>query len=816
VLTFSKLSSRQGTRTKVSMLKGSAWVDVKSVANKNDEFTLETPTAVMGVRGTHFLARTENQAVSYLSVAAGVVHTETKEAEPETQEVYPTQTALVYKHQDDVELHTAPMEPRVLFAGEDPAIAQAMLENAADIWQENRDKAESYERQGLPSSLGGSQEDLERFRRNLEYLPGFIAGAALSEKLIDERQAQEAAETFKERTGSQMDPIVSQLDLTDSQTKEQQWLREKADIARQEEDKRRQAEEAERQRNAGLLDELNKQREDREQANREALRKAKEQAEQAYVEQLSQTERERFQDDKLKLQDSETSSSSASSPASSGSPSRSHEARLQGLSLRDGVLGDAIPLSGFDAETTDYDIAVPYEVASIRIVPTAMHAKASILVNGVRTASGVASGAIALTALETTEIVIQVTAEDGTTRRTYKVKVTREPSTSAALADITVNGVSIPSFSPSVTSYRVDVIHDTTTAVVAAEPVDGATVVSGTGTKTLEPGDNLFTIVVQAMNGATTSYQLNVYRGSNEAALSDLELKDPNGADIAYSPTFDSDITEYTTTVPYEIGKVYVRPQASEAHAVITVNGTTVAGGSLSGPILLTAGTETVVDTKVVSEDGTATRTYRIRITREAPETIAELSGLTFTDDKLNEIPLAQTFDPATTEYTVADSVYAVNYTVSSVKLTPVASGSHATIKVNGTQVTSGGTISVPINPGTNTISIVVTAQDGVTTQTYTLTVKRKPALATFKINDPVVSGWTGFNPDVYEYHIILATSPAQLSSSWGPAAGCTNTWLSDGGMLTSPTTVLTITAISLDGTLKQTYTFYITKGGSS
>ncbi|WP_276356248.1 cadherin-like beta sandwich domain-containing protein [Cohnella caldifontis] len=566
-----------------------------------------------------------------------------------------------------------------------------------------------------------------------------------------------------------------------------------------------------------MLDELKKRESEKGQANREAIRKAQEQAEKAYLEHLSQAERERFADNKQKLTESTPAPAPSTSPTNA-SESRSREAGLSGLSLEDGVRDEAIPLAGFDAETLNYDVTVPYEVSIVRVVPTAKHARASILVNGAHTASGTASDAIALPAISTTELAVQVTAEDGATKRTYKVKVTRAPSTNAALAGIAVNGASIPSFTPSVTSYRVEVNYEVETAVLTAEPVDGATVVSGTGTESLEPGDNIFTIVVQAMNGATKTYQLNVHRGSNEAALSDLKLLDPNGAEIAFAPTFESGITDYTVSVPHDIWRIRVRPQASQTHAVLSQR----RYGRWRGPVGTDPsdrGAETVVETAVTSEDGTATRTYRVAFTREELETDAALIGFTFTDDKSNPIPLAQTIDPATTDYTVAAAVYAVNYTVDTVKLTPVASGSHATIKVNGTHVASGGTISLPINPGTNTISIVVTAKYGVTTQTYTLTVKRKPSL-NFQIsqtpNQKIVSGWTGLDPDVYVYHVTIDTTKSQLTAGWGPVPGCTNTGLSNSGILTGTTTELTITAKSQDGTIEQTYTFYVTKASTS
>lgn len=61
----------------------------------------------------------------------------------------------------------------------------------------------------------------------------------------------------------------------------------------------------------------------------------------------------------------------------------------------------------------------------------------------------------------------------------------------------------------------------------------------------------------------------------------------------------------------------------------------------------------------------------------------------------------------------------------SSINVTPAAQDTRATIKVNDVAVASGSTIPVPLNVGSNTINIVVTATDGTTKQAYTV---RKPS----------------------------------------------------------------------------------------
>jgi hypothetical protein len=58
-----------------------------------------------------------------------------------------------------------------------------------------------------------------------------------------------------------------------------------------------------------------------------------------------------------------------------------------------------------------------------------------------------------------------------------------------------------------------------------------------------------------------------------------------------------------------------------------------------------------------------------------------------------------------------------------SITITPTAADAGSTIKVNGQAVASGhSSQNISLNPGQNTVTVVVTAADGVTTKTYTIT----------------------------------------------------------------------------------------------
>jgi hypothetical protein len=88
----------------------------------------------------------------------------------------------------------------------------------------------------------------------------------------------------------------------------------------------------------------------------------------------------------------------------------------------------------FNADAMSYTVEVPYTVLSLTITPTAAGVNASIKVNSLALTSGVASTPIPLIIGENS-ITILVTAENGTTIKTYTIVVTRLIPKPAALTD---------------------------------------------------------------------------------------------------------------------------------------------------------------------------------------------------------------------------------------------------------------------------------------------------------------------------------------------------------------------------------------------
>jgi len=102
------------------------------------------------------------------------------------------------------------------------------------------------------------------------------------------------------------------------------------------------------------------------------------------------------------------------------------------------------------------------------------------------------------------------------------------------------------------------------------------------------------------------------------------------------------------------------------------------------------------------------------------PDTNADLSNLT-----LSAGPLDQVFQANQLRYTAT-----VGFLAASTTVTPTTDDASATVEVNGVAVTSGtasGPISLNEGPN-NEISVIVTAEDGITKKVYTVGVTRELA----------------------------------------------------------------------------------------
>lgn len=199
-------------------------------------------------------------------------------------------------------------------------------------------------------------------------------------------------------------------------------------------------------------------------------------------------------------------------------------------------------------------------------------------------------------------------------------------------------------------------------------------------------------------NSAVAAYSaiLNGYSGTTVSASGDIAI--------------DS-IAEHTYTGLPITPEVTVKD--ASGNTLIKGIDYTVAYYNNKGP-----GTAIASVTGIGGHSGKIDKTFTIT----APSADTTLSSLSLSCGTLNPA-----FSSDTTTYTAN-----VDNSVSSITVTPTSSESHAIIKVNTTTVTSGGTSSaISLTAGTpNEIYVTVTAQDGITSKTYKITILRAAFVA--------------------------------------------------------------------------------------
>ena len=203
------------------------------------------------------------------------------------------------------------------------------------------------------------------------------------------------------------------------------------------------------------------------------------------------------------------------------------------------------------------------------------------------------------------------------------------------LSGLTVSaGTLYPAFeAPGFTGgYGVDVAHDATSIVITPTTTDPHSEVTSipADTDLNTPGiqvnlPNRRTYVsfkVTAENGvATRDYVLEVFRDhppASEARLHSLEL-----SRVRLAETFDTDTQTYMATTTAEKTTVTTTPLDPGATAVIKLNGTVDADGTVD----LELGSNNVITVEVTAEDGTK-KTYTVTVTREAPRDVPDASAI--------------------------------------------------------------------------------------------------------------------------------------------------------------------------------------------
>jgi Cadherin-like beta sandwich domain len=310
-----------------------------------------------------------------------------------------------------------------------------------------------------------------------------------------------------------------------------------------------------------------------------------------------------------------------------------------------------------------------------------------------------------------------------------------------------------------------------------------------------------------------------------EVPLSSLTIT-PSGT---LQPSFSSNTTSYTTTVPTAVTSVTVTASPKSSTTTIIINGTITPAGQGHPVSLGQPGSTTAVEVVASSQNGIES-TYRVTVTRRLSGD-NHLSDLKVTASTVLQ-PLAPGFDANVRNYTVN-----VANTVGQVTITASKSDQSATMLMSsvansvstGPGINSGQLLVTLGNPGTATpVSITVTAPSG-TAQTYSITIHRlfsnDSLLSALQVSGGALD--PNFAPDVESYTVkvgllvagitITATKsdPNATLSALGSVIATAGT---PTGQVTispglGPSPPVGITVIAQDGVNSTTYNVTVIRG---
>ena len=226
------------------------------------------------------------------------------------------------------------------------------------------------------------------------------------------------------------------------------------------------------------------------------------------------------------------------------------EQLLSAICTLDAIYLDGTPLEGFDSNTYDYNVELPYgttQLPEITATTTDPAATVNIAVDST-----------------TMQANIIVTAANGD-QKTYNIYFTIAKNTDATLSGIFTDGTPIANFDALMLDYTCHLAFGTEIPAVTATPTDSNATIE------VEAVDSMhYNIVVTAEDGTTTlTYTVTlVYLPSTNSNLLNIFI---DGEPIAdFSPTD----YEYTVTLPYGAPLPEVTYQVADSQQIVAMEWT--------------------------------------------------------------------------------------------------------------------------------------------------------------------------------------------------------------------------------------------------
>ena len=418
-----------------------------------------------------------------------------------------------------------------------------------------------------------------------------------------------------------------------------------------------------------------------------------------------------------------------------------HDAHLDGITL-DGVL-----LDGFASDNYDYTVVLPVGTTTLPAIGVVSGADAQtveIVTNGVNG-----------------DAVITVTADDAETQLTYTIHFSVELSQVATLLDIQLDGESLPGFDANNFDYTVAVDKREWPLVTWTAGDQYQTV---TASEVLSETDLVYTKVVSLLATAQDAAYFNTYNVTLNIEKSGVDTLKAILLDDVAMEEFAAEKLHYVVELPVR----------TAAYPTVSY----VAGDAYQNVAI--EAMENGVKLVVTAENG-STRTYEVIfvILRDHNASLASL--MVNYEEVMN-------FDPATLEYSYelpygTTELPAVTYEVANQwqVITETANGVHGDYFIE------------------------VTAEDGVTQQTYVIhfsVAKSDNA----HLSNILVAGESleGFDAETYEYTVTLPYGETVVPAVEGVKAMDSQTVEVENATSVADTTIITVTAE--DGITQQRY----------
>jgi hypothetical protein len=374
-INFSKLQDKGGTKAKMNVWAGSLWVKVKSISNAEDSFEVETPTAIMGVRGTNFFQTVDPvTGRTSMVVASGVVRASTTTPNKPDQgsngdrtvNVYPAQQIILDQGTSPTELktHIEVVDIDQIIQNASPKIIEQIIKNAAQIQQENEEMKRKLQDQLANQTMDGNanlkidnQDTLNKITNNLDNLIGNIVKQAVDSKKIEKAAADKLIEDANKNITDPNKKIdLNNVKAIDKNAGVDPALEAKRKQLEQEAQKRAAEEQRKlienQQRLAALLKKIEEDRKRIDEANKKAAEEAAKKAAEQLVKQMDAAAKAAFeaakkQREEEKKQQQNPTTQPGTSTGGTGTDTSTTTPRV-GLSFNDPALANGVNSSHID------------------------------------------------------------------------------------------------------------------------------------------------------------------------------------------------------------------------------------------------------------------------------------------------------------------------------------------------------------------------------------------------------------------------------------------------------------------------------------